>query len=234
MSYYKDIYNDFPLRCGKLWLELREQAKEKRLDVTFMLMTASAGLVAPWEHLKQNALGSDEEDRHPAFTPGNDKHYKAVLKTFQNAINPNLFDSQLFRDIDIKKWKLRTLKNRNQIIGYLEGDATIGQPFVVRSSRDMINVFRNALAHNNFHAYNRTGASEIDEVAFFSEARGAYNKETKQKDLIGYNVVSLPHGDLASFLDKWFDLLRSIQKNKEHLRKVLKFVFPEQNQSDAA
>jgi pyruvate,water dikinase len=32
MSFYADIYNDFPLRCGRLWAEMRESPVAKELD----------------------------------------------------------------------------------------------------------------------------------------------------------------------------------------------------------
>ena len=34
MSLYLDIYNDFPLRCAKVWETLRGQARTEGLDVT--------------------------------------------------------------------------------------------------------------------------------------------------------------------------------------------------------
>jgi hypothetical protein len=237
MSYYKDIYNDFPLRCGKLWIKLREQAKDKKLDVTFMLMTASGGLVTPWEHLKHNALGSDEEKRQPAFTPGNDEHYKEVLKAFTRAIDCAPAKSPLFRNLDIDQWKIRQLYKANEIINYVQNpDESIGRPYHLNSARDIIKIFRNALAHNNFHAFNRSGATEIDEIAFFSEDLGDYNEKTKRRDIQGYNVVSIPHIDFSEFLDEWFKLLKNIGLSNEYYRKILMYYPQEQEaiQSHAA
>ena len=231
MGYYKDIYNDFPLRCGKLWKKMRSHAKREKLDVTFMLMTAAAGLAAPFEHIKANALSKAEIYRPPAFPKGNDEHYEKVLKEVQNAIDSKLSQSDAFKHLQVEKWKLRTLENLNDIVDYLENPReSMGSLFVVRSARDMIKVFRNALAHNNFHSFNRSGAAEIDEIAFFDENRGPYNKETKQRDLIGYNVISLPHKDFAAFLDAWFKLLEEVGKNNSHLRKVLRFVTQEEGE----
>jgi hypothetical protein len=230
MSYYKDIYNDFPLRCGKLWKCMQKQSKLEKYEVTFMLMVASSGLVAPWEHLKHDALGSDEVDRPPAFTPGNDDHYREVLKAFQKEIDGELNKSKFFNSLNLDKWRLRTIVNRNQIIGYLEGhNGSMGSPYKVRSARNLIKVFRNSLAHNNFHAFNRGNASEIDEIAFFSEIH-EYNPMTNKREVVGYNVISLSHRDFAIFLDAWFDLLESISKSKDHLRKVLIYVLQHEDE----
>jgi hypothetical protein len=226
MSYYKDIYNDYPLRCGKLWSRMRRHAEQEKLDVTFMLMAASGGLVAPWEHLKTNDLGSSQEDRHPSFTPGNDEHYTAVLSNVQKQLQAKLGSSSFFKHLNLGRWRLRILENRSQIIGFLETpDDSIGIPLEFTSAGPLISVFRNALAHNNFHAFNRTRAPEIDEIAFFSEHRGETNPTTGRKPLIGYKVISMPHTDFAAFLDAWFKLLESIRADKEHLRKVLIHVF---------
>jgi hypothetical protein len=232
MSYYKDIYNDFPLRCGRLWRKLRKQAEREKLDVTFMLMTAAAGLAAPYEHIKENALKNGDQHRPPAFPEGNDKHYEKVLKTVKKAIERDLPKSEVFGHLPIEKWKLRTLVNLNDIVGYLESpNQSIGHPFPIRTALDLIRVFRNALAHNNIHAFNRSGAAEIDEIAFFREDRsGPYNTVTRQRDILGYNVISLPHTDFAAFLDAWFTLLQEVGKDKEHLRKVLRFVAQEEGE----
>lgn len=226
MSYYKDIYNDYPLRCGKLWNRMRRHAEQVKLDVTFMLMVASGGLVAPWEHLKTNDLGSNEEDRHPSFTPGNDEHYTAVFENVQRALQAKLTSSNFFKHLNVQEWRLRIIENRSKIIDFLEAsDDSIGIPLEVTSAGTLISVFRNALAHNNWHAFNRKRAPEIDEIAFFSEHRGDYCKTAKTRPLIGYKVISMPHTDFAAFLDAWFKLLESIRKDKEHLRKVLINVF---------
>jgi len=225
MSYYKDIYHDFPLRCGELWQKLRLQAESNKRDVTFMLMTAASGLAAPFEHIKENALKNGEQHRPPAFPEGNDEHYEEVLKKVQKAIDSDISQSYAFKHLPIARWKLRTFDNPSQIVGYLElPHKSIGRPFSIRSARDLIKVFRNALAHNNIHAFNRTRAAEIDEIAFFKEDRGPYNKKTNQCEILGYNVISLPHTDFAAFLDAWFALLQEVGKDKEHLRKVLRFV----------
>jgi hypothetical protein len=209
---------------------MQKQAELEKYEVTFMLMVASSGLVAPWEHLKHDALGSDEVDRPPAFTPGNDDHYKEVLKAFQEEIDKELNKSKFFNRLNLENWRLRTIVNRNQIIGYLEEhNRSMGSPYKVRSARDLIKVFRNALAHNNFHAFNRGNASEIDELAFFSENR-EYNQVTKDSKVVGYNVISLSHRDFATFLDAWFDLIESIKRSKEQLRKVLIYVFQQEDE----
>jgi len=231
MSYYKDIYNDFALRCGNLWKKMRSHAEREELDVTFMLMTAAAGLAAPFEHIKENVLKNGDQYRPPAFTEGNDEHYEKILKDVKKAIDGELLKSEAFKHLPIARWKLRTLDNPSQIVGYLEfPDESIGRPFSIRSARDLIKVFRNAIAHNNIHAFNRTRAAEIDEIALFKEDRGPYNKKTNQCEILGYNVISLPHTDFAAFLDAWFALLRKVGKDKEHLRKVLRFVSQEEGQ----
>ena len=209
---------------------MRSHAEREKLDVTFMLMTAAAGLAAPYEHIKESALKNGDQYRPPAFTEGNDEHYEKILEDVTKAINGDLLNSEAFKHLPIARWKLRTLDNPSQILGYLEfPDESIGRPFLIRNARDLIKVFRNAIAHNNIHAFNRTRASEIDEIAFFREDRG-YNKKTNQCEILGYNVISLSHTDFAAFLDAWFALLRKVGKDKKRLRKVLRFVSHEERQ----
>ena len=235
MSYYENIYNDFPLRCGKLWENLREKAEGQGLDVTFMLMTAAAGLAGTFEHLKIQANEVGKAKDHPASKNLDQDHYAEVIKGLETAINCKIAQSPLFKSITFKGWLFRTVLHRSEILNYLERPfESIGTHLEIKSARDVIKIFRNALAHSNFYAFNRSGAAEIDEIAFFSEFRGKWDPDLKECPLIGYNVISLPHGDFAAFLDAWFKLLKDVDPSAANLRTAISSVLHEEILEDAA
>lgn len=234
MSYYKDIYNDYPLRCGDLWRTLRKQAEDEKRDVTFMLMTAAAGLAAPYEHVKETSLPPDSSVDHPAIKDSSDpSRYTTVLRQMLKAIDGPASESRLFTNIDYSKWYFRKVERLDQIRECVEFRSAAGTCRNIRTPRDVISVFRNALAHNNIHAFNRGNADEIDEIAFFKQHR-KMDKVTGKYQCLGYIVLAIPHLDFGSFLDSWFDMLKDVNPTAPWLRAVLSETPDEDSKPDAA
>jgi len=205
MSYYKDIYNDFPLRCGKLWKLMRGTAEQQKLDVTFMLMTAAAGFSTPFEHLKIQEGQAGKNEGHPAFFNYEHDAYKAVLRRISSAFDVLVPNSPLFSSVRLDSWFYCTTRNIETIRVLVESNKRITEDVRQKKARDVIKILRNAIAHNNIYAFNRKGASEIDELVFFSEIRK--KDEPEKGKLLGYEVLAMPAQDLGFFLDAWFGLL---------------------------
>ncbi|MEI8401902.1 MAG: hypothetical protein WCG12_13955 [Alcaligenaceae bacterium] len=105
MSFYADIYNDFPLRCGRLCAEKREPPLAKEFDVTFMLMAASAGFATAWEQLKiQPGQADCHSGRHPAFLGYKPDLYSRSLKIVNEELSKTLDLSSLFEKANFAHW----------------------------------------------------------------------------------------------------------------------------------
>jgi hypothetical protein len=232
MSYYKDIYNDYPIRCGKLWRKLRKQAEDEKLDVTFMLMTAAGGMAAIYEHVKQQSLAlPDSNMDHPAIEDSTDPaRYTEIRKKMLEAIDGPASKSCLLANVDYSKWFYRKVERLDQIRECVEFRGPVGLARKIQSPRDAISVFRNALAHNNIYAFNRGNAKEIDEIAFFKEDRKK-DKDTGEYRCTGYVVLAIPHLDFRSFLDSWFDMLQDA--DPKTLRAVLNETLDDGSNLDA-
>lgn len=231
MSFYIDIYNDFPLRCGRLWREMRDLPAAKELDVTFMLMAAAAGLATPWEHLKEIQSRSLQ---HPAFNGLDRNSYKKSIKILDEEFNVALIDSRLFDKSDLADWYICCVPEIGNILGAVEARSMQTNAHNVRKVRDAIRVLRNALAHNNIHAFarNRKGErpdNKISEITFFSQVRG-----TGSDGMHGYNVISMPVADFANFLDSWFALLKRARPDGKQLRLVVADALLEEHERLAA
>ncbi|MGJ8643333.1 MAG: hypothetical protein ACSHX9_08005 [Luteolibacter sp.] len=233
MSYYKDIYNDFPLRCAKLWEKMRSQAEKEKLDVTFMLMTAAAGFVTPFEHLKiQSGQATDNRD-HPAFQKHDESHYKKVLNMMEKALGCSIGESSLFAKTSLDDWFYAKTDRIDKIRDLVEYKSRAGEGVKHLKSRRAIKILRNAIAHNNIYAFNRRSVPEIDELAFFAEDR-IFNKMTKESEMHGYEVLTIPAQDLGHFLDAWFALLKKAGPKAASLRLAVTEALDANNDQAAA
>jgi hypothetical protein len=139
----------------------------------------------------------------------------------------------LFANLDLSRWSYRKVTELKQIRGCVEFQDPAGEPLPIRTPRNAISVFRNALAHNNIYAFNKSGAKEIDEITFFTQIREK-NKISDKYVVKGYKVLTLPHLDFATFLDSWFDLLKKVDPTATSLRSAIAETLAEDDFSDAA
>ena len=235
MSCYENIYNDFPLRCARLWTGLRDSPLAKELDVTFMLMAAAAGFATPWEQLKiQAGQGPQHSGQHPAFNSYDEKAYKSSLKIVNAELDRPLLQSSLFRNGNFGEWIFGEVGRIGEILGAVEMRTLPKVDKSAIKARDIVKILRNAVAHNNIHAFTRKrrGAVQdqrISELTFFGEA-----KEKGTNGVVGYNVVSLPVEDFSNFLESWFALLKRSQPQGRQLRLVVADALAEDHDRIAA
>lgn len=235
MSCYEDIYNDFPLRCAKLWREMRESPVAKELDVTFMLMAAAAGFATPWEQLKvQPGQGASHSEQHPAFHQYDQKTYVSSLKIINTELDRFLAGSHLFDTADFDQWLKGSTPRIGNILESVEMRILPAVDIRAVKVRQVIKILRNAIAHNNIHAFARSRRGHapdqrISELTFFSEAR-----DSKLDASAGYDVVSMPVDDFKNFLDAWFELLKISQPKGRQLRLVVADALEEEHERAAA
>ena len=233
MSFYADIYNDFPLRCGRLWAEMRESPVAKELDVTFMLMAASAGFATAWEQLKiQPGQADCHSGRHPAFLGYKPDLYRRSLEIVNEELSKTLDHSSLFEKANFAHWFKGQVAGIGDIRETVEMRSMPTDNCSASKVRDVIKVLRNAIAHNNLHAFarNHMGLSpdnKISEITFFSEAK-------KGTTVVGYDFISMPVADFKNFLDSWFALLKRSHSKGQHLHLVLADAISENNERFAA
>jgi hypothetical protein len=233
MSFYADIYNDLPLRCGRLWAEMRESPVAKELDVTFMLMAASAGFATAWEQLKiQPGQGDQHSGRHPAFFGYKPDMYRKSLEVVNKELNKTLGVSSLFERANFAHWLKGQVAEIGDIRDTVEMRSVASDNCSESKVRSVIKVLRNAIAHNNLYAFarNRMGLSpdnDISEITFFSEAK-------ESNTVLGYDFISMPVADFKNFLDSWFLLLKRSQSKSQHLHLVLADAISENNERFAA
>lgn len=235
MSFYENIYNDFPLRCAKLWKGMRDSPKAKEFDVTFMLMAAAAGFATPWEQLGiQPGQGEQRSAGHPAFHNHDQKAYKRSLSFVDAELNRHVPDGQLFGGSKLSEWSFGRVDAIGQILEVVEMRSLPKVDMHTIKGRRMVKLLRNAIAHNNIYAFSRErregGVQDqrISELAFFSEAKDASNR------CDGYNIVSMPVGDFAKFIDAWFALLERVRPEGTQLRLVVASALSEEHERVAA
>lgn len=200
-----------------------------------MLMIATAGLAAPYEHFKNQSEDDGSSTDHPGiYSPSDPSRYDEIRGEIMGALDGPVFGKKsLFADLDLSRWSYRKVTELKQIRGCVEFQNPAGTLLKIRSPREAISVFRNALAHNNIYAFNKSGAKEIDEITFFKQIRKK-DKPTDKYVILGYAVLTVPHVDFATFLDSWFELLKKVDPMATSLRSVVPETLAEADFSDAA
>lgn len=238
MSCYEDIYNDFPLRCARLWEGMRDSPVAKELDVTFMLMAAAAGFATPWEQLKiQPGSAAQHSGGHPAFHRHDQKAYEKSLAVIVKVLDQRLHSSDLFRDAKLTDWSCGLVKSIDQILDAVEMHSFQKTDMGEARTRDIVKILRNAIAHNNIYAFSRKSREgggqdqRISELAFFSE-KVEFSEDVKIVQ--GFDVVAMPVGDFQGFLNGWFSLLKRAQPRGKQLRLVVTHALAEAHERVAA
>ncbi len=219
MSEYKDNFSDYPLRCSKLWRLFQEQAEEAKLDVTFMLMVASGGLAAPWEHLRVQDKHLQLPD-HPAFTKKQLADYRKVRDALKETIDAKLTDdddNRLMSGVKLKNWGYFQVDEAQDIREKAESCGG-GLPDQY-TGHTLLTLMRNALAHNNVYAYSgggkvSKGEKQITHLALYSEKRNRVERHDEKGcvevtyEVPYYRALTLPVDGFQRFLTNWFEELR--------------------------
>jgi len=209
MSLYLDIYNDFPLRCAEVWRSTRAVAQSDGREVTLMLMAATAGLATPWEHLNIQPGQAKDNCDHPAFNGFRDLAYKRALKIVEKALSSIVSESRLFVGVDYGRWRYGHAAKLGLIRNMVEQGVLPTLPLTALKAKEVVNLLRNALSHNSLYAFGGPPGSEISHLTFFQEHA---HRENGVKVVNGYDVLSLPVGDLEAFLENWFAMLEEVAR----------------------
>lgn len=218
MSSYVDIYNDYPLRCAKLWEDFNASAEAKNLDVTFMLMCAAGGFATPFEHLRIQPGQAKERQGHPAFNNFDQKKYEHSLDKVYSALNGAMAECLLFNDLHFDRCYYGHAKTINEVRDMAECRQSGSPPLSVQPARKIVKALRNAIAHSNIFAFAGRGSQDIADLGFFSEI--VDSKIRDKKVVSGYEVIVMPVQDFRSFLTSWFELMRKATPKGNHLKLI--------------
>ena len=232
MSCYDDIYNDFPLRCAKLWRKFNDAAKAEDLDVTFMLMCAAGGFATPWEHLKILAGQGKVNQNHPAFFNYDERKYARSLKVMEKALSGRVVDSPLFQGVGLDHCFYAHAKSIELIRDLAEYGTPSDLDLGSQGSRQIVKALRNAIAHNNIYAFSKKQQNVISDLAFFSEV--LVSQASRDKVIDHYEVLVFRVDDFRSFLTSWFALLDAADKSGRHLKLVISNAMENDDQRVAA
>ncbi|MEW6677589.1 MAG: hypothetical protein AB1421_06685 [Pseudomonadota bacterium] len=214
MGIYANPYTDFPARVEELWkrLEQANNATERDLSVTAMLMVAMAGFASPWEFLKHDNTGAFENrEAHPAFDGISQEQYKFALSRVKAEINLPFAQSRLFGTSAIDPWRFGHVGALSEVRRHAE-DLWGPQPRkndnnIIRlpgKARDVLKVLRNALAHGNVCAF-MGKSNSIELLVFFSEDREILGSKPI---VVGWDVATTKVEAFHHFLTAWFALIR--------------------------
>lgn len=214
MGIYTNPYADFPARVEELWkrLEHANNAAERDLSVTAMLMVAMAGFASPWEFLKHDNAGAFENrEAHPAFDGISEEQYKSALKRVKAEISLPFAKSGLFGASAIDLWRFGHVGELSEARRHAED---LWRPKPERydkniiklpgNARDVLKVLRNALAHGNVCAF-MGKSNSIDRLVFFSEDR---ENQGGKAIVVGWHVATAKVEAFHHFLTGWFALIR--------------------------
>lgn len=230
MSSYVDIYNDYPLRCAKLWEDFNASAEAKNLEVTFMLMCAAGGFVTPYEHLRIQKSQAKNLRDHPAYHDFDEVRFKRSAKTMDDALSPAASSSSLFQKISLENCFYGQCDGIELIRDMAESRNPNNYSIRTQKTRNLVNILRNALAHNNIYAFARSSSSEISELTFFSRLKANWPKPYEQcerkvfdppTEPYAYEVLSMPVQEFHVFLNSWFDLLRGVSPKGKNLKDIV-------------
>ena len=217
MSCYDDIYNDFPLRCARLWRKFNDAAKAEDLDVTFMLMCGAGGFATPWEHLKVLAGQGKDNKNHPAFFKYDEHRYTRSLRVMEKALSGCVANSPLFQNVDLNHCFYTHAKSIELIRDSAECRSSPDLDLGSQCSRQIATTLRNALAHNNIYAFSNNQSNVISDLAFFSEMPVSRGSQI----IDHYKLLVMPVEDFRAFLTAWFNLLQVASPKGNYLKLIV-------------
>lgn len=225
MSVYRNLYLDFPLRVEEVWRDYRRPAARRHRDVTLLLMAATAGMAAPFEHVREQKKDA-EPAHHPSHKPGDAEKYKEARAWLRMQLDASFVATGgTLRCKGSAQQSERPMLEDvrygyEEQLRYVGREAKHAQPLAKVengkgfSNRDVVTWLRNALAHHSVYAFGEgkrlDGEAEITRLAFFTQHRGQLPGEVK-----GYRILTFSVGEFETLLENWFALLKAC---KSHVR----------------
>lgn len=194
MTAYANFTSDFPARCLELLDRASGVASVNGLEITLLLMTASASLLVPFERLKPDT----DHSSHPF---GDNRRFGDAAKKLKDLMTENFVGSVLCPSTEAS-WRLA------KKVESVDGDLDCWLPNVFlkplskqRGVNSTLTLVRNALAHGSIY----TTGDPIKELIFVKEVTVKQADDTWKR--IGFEVLSVSYGDFRSFIRAWVKFL---------------------------
>ncbi|MBI3994179.1 MAG: hypothetical protein HY342_12965 [Candidatus Lambdaproteobacteria bacterium] len=198
MSEYKNFVQDFPIRCQDVLNTARKQARFCDREVTLLLMTASTGIVVPYERL----------------IPQSEKTLKKVVKDEETYVEASKEFVELLKLKFLDRTKFwGTIVPGNWFAGKAPWDwppdswdsKILQSPMSENMTfSGVVKIIRNSLAHGGIC----TRGDPIELLVFasgYSENKG--NKKKSEK----LSYVAVAPDVFMGFLSRWFDFLKELR-----------------------
>jgi hypothetical protein len=185
---YQNFIQDYPERCKKLLSQCFKDAERNNLEVTLLLNIATSGLIVPFERLSNDNHPSEDATR---FQDAHDTLIKALEAPFLSSVlhpeeSPGSWKSGELKELrgDPDAWGLETLKTLTK----------------KKTSKPIVKILRNALAHGNIFT---RGRPHIETLVFLSRVDST-------RPEAGYNCLTVSPMDLMRFTFCWLQLLADV------------------------
>lgn len=188
MTAYKDFHQDFPTRCLSLLRMAEEKAHGRNLEVTLIIMVASAGLVIPFERLRPRKI------QHPI---GDREKYSDASSKLDELLTDQFFSSQLQRGTNI--WEGGRVKSIDTLPDEWPEMKNTKEISKEKTVGGVIKIIRNALAHGNIFTH---GDPIISRLIF------AEKHENNRGEIKDFPYVSVTPDDFTIFIKSWFNFLQ--------------------------
>lgn len=192
MSNYESISFDLPRRCSQLLDRFQPLARFHGREVTFMLSSASTGILVPYERLRKVPEGSPS---HPSRAR---ERYPEAIRRFDELLQANFLESMLWQNQVPHSWAADTISDIEQSIDSwpeLNEPKPLGQKKKVGT---VLGTLRKALAHGNIFT---RGRPKVEQIIFLAQV----NPEVYRFKFV---LVSPP--DFLVFLHNWFEFLEGV------------------------
>ncbi len=213
MTLYRNFIQDFPSRCKRILDDFFTDATQNDLEVTLLLNVAASAVIVPFERLllvREKPITIHEEHtcpncnkkiskpkQIPHFHPSqDDDRYKSARAALMEILDTPFSESGLCSSNSAMFWKFAG-----------NVDPTLGSPDQWKPSealnpqkttRKILKIIRNALAHGNIELH---GRDQIDELLFLSRSSDPKSD--------AYDCISVPPGDFKHFIIQWIDVLKT-------------------------
>ena len=134
------------------------------------------------------------------------------------ALEGNPVSSTLFREVQLDDCFYAQCAAINEIRDLAESRYPRHFNVKDQSTRGLVKILRNAIAHNNLYAFARGQSNEISELTFFSKL---YEYKGDKREEKGFEVFSLPSEGFRAFLTSWFSLLKKHGQTRPQLKLVI-------------
>lgn len=187
MSNYRCFVQEFPQRCQSILRWATKPAVNQDREVTLMLMAASAGIVMPYERLKEAGAFGAHQDR---------SLFPDASSRLDQLLSGDFIDSDLCEG-GMNSWGLGTL---DSIDGELDQWPQLQEnpslpPYT--DCGEIVRTIRNALAHGN--VYTRAGAAgQIREIVFICKCGKRFR------------FLRVKPAHFLMFLHNWFDFMGTL------------------------